>query len=51
MTDLASYIVSIVGSFPAGLEFLLPIFTFLLLIVGLILITVIFITFIRILRG
>ena len=51
MTELASYIVSLIGTFPAGLEFLLPVFTFILLIIGLILVSIIFLAFVHIVRG
>ena len=51
MTEITSYIVSLIGTFPFGLEFLLPIFSFILLIIGLILIALIFLAFAKIVRG
>jgi len=51
MTDLQSFIVGIIGTMPYGLEFLLPIFTFLMLVIGLILISIIFLVFFKVIRG
>lgn len=51
MTDLQTFIISLIGSFPAGLEFLLPIFSFVVLIIGLILVSIIFALLIKVVRG
>lgn len=51
MTTLQNFIIGLIGTFPAGLEFLLPIFAFCILVIGLILISIIFLVFAKIIRG
>lgn len=51
MTDLQTFIINIIGELPAGLDFFLPIFCFFILLIGLILITLILMSFIKGARG